>query len=492
MNTWVKRGLQLAVFSAGIFTLGVGIAAADSGSFGPIGTTDAVLSSPVSLSGNAIGVLGNVSASGAAAAVPPSGDGQAAHQSAPLISVPITVSDNAIAVAGKATSAPTDGPDRQVNANPPVSVPVSVTNNAVAVAGKSSTTSPPVASTPATSAPSDVPALHPTVNAPVSVTNNAVAVAGKSSTTSPPVQSSHQGVGLVNVPVTVSNNAVSALGTASAHPAAVERAATSGSAAISEASPSGTHSLIHAPVTVCGNAVGLLGRTSAGCRVASTPHRGAVLGVPVLVCGNAVGRAAARCDTSADTVAGGVAGISVGQQGPNGGAGPRSVASLITAPVTVCGNGIGVLGAGTASCTPHGSTGSGVVDVPVTVCGNGIGVLGFAGSACASKSSNPANLGSPATPTLPGDPADSGAPAATNQAEPGVQQVRFIRPGSAHNQGDASPVVIPSQQPRAIPVAGLAYTGAAIGGLLTLALLLLLLGFAAAVSGRRRHSLATQ
>lgn len=312
MNGWLKRGLQMAVFSAGMFTLGVGIAsAADTGNSGPIGEHHGLLSVPISVSNNSVAVLG-----GAHAAAPGGpADAAGTDSGGSLIAVPIVVSDNAIAVGGHSTasSSGSASPAPSSKHHAVVSVPVTVSDNAVSVSGKS-----------ASSAPSP----------------------GSSSGSSSPASHQHA---VVSVPVTVSGNAISVLGTSTASaPAAAEGSATDGSHGSSgsgpAANPPRNEAVASVPVTVCGNAVGLLGSAGAACTPASAGSANrdtTVLDAPVLACGNAIGNAVAACG---DPTASGSSTPTSGSTGSEPGG------TVVNAPVTVCGIAGGALGSATAAC----------------------------------------------------------------------------------------------------------------------------------------------
>src|SRR3712207_2406536 len=96
MNMWMKRGLQTALLTGGLMALGTGIAAADdSGITVTVEVTDSVLARtesaaavshenggsavdaevPVTVTGNAVGVLGSGTAAGTPAPARPADDG---------------------------------------------------------------------------------------------------------------------------------------------------------------------------------------------------------------------------------------------------------------------------------------------------------------------------------------------------------------------------------------------------------------------------------
>jgi hypothetical protein len=139
------------------------------------------------------------------------------------------------------------------------------------------------------------------------------------------------------------------------------------------------------PVTVCGNGAGVLGDASASCGT----------GQP----------AATGSSTGTGPAGAGAAGT--GSTGASGGTGGSSGGSLLESLAS--GNQVD---AGIGDISPS---------VPVTVCGNGVGVLGDASAGC--------GTGQQATPS--GDSSDTGA----GLLGAGVLAVRATRPDTAGKGG---------------------------------------------------------
>lgn len=176
-------------------------------------------------------------------------------------------------------------------------------------------------------------------------------------------------------------------------------------------------------VTVCGNTIAGIdttdcestsdsGSTSTG-RLTETPDTGGSDGVgsgnqinpdvnaPITVCGNSI---AVLSDSSAECEPSGSDGPSGDNttSGEGGALSGNQVNPVINAPITVCGNAIGVIGDSQAKCKPSGqgpsasagntTTGedgflSGnqvnpVVNLPITICGNVLTVLGDSAAKC--------------------------------------------------------------------------------------------------------------
>jgi hypothetical protein len=111
MNSWMTRGLQIAVLGGGMWALGAGIATADT----PTGTTlsDATggalsISVPVDVSGNALDLLGS------AAPTPEVHrdllDGAGGGGGTLSLTVPVTITGNAVGVVGDAAPPSTPAP----------------------------------------------------------------------------------------------------------------------------------------------------------------------------------------------------------------------------------------------------------------------------------------------------------------------------------------------------------------------------------------------
>jgi hypothetical protein len=253
----------------------------------------------------------------------------------------------------------------------------------------------------------------------------------------------------------VQNNAISAL---------LSDAATNGTAPAAEsdvdASGSASGSTIATvPVAVVGNAVTVFGDAgatdTAGAADAAGRSDASVVKAPVTVCGTAaavLGDAASACADQPDA----------------------SGASLVSAPVTVCGTSAAVAGDSTSACADQpDASGASLISAPVTVCGTSLAVFGQSHFAC------PTFASGVAAPRAPVDVVPAALPGAVgNEAAPaGVQEqpttprsdTGIVQPESANDD-----------------VAGLAYTGMDLTGTLAAGALMVVLGAGGAVGAHRR------
>jgi hypothetical protein len=231
------------------------------------------------------------------------------------------------------------------------------------------------------------------------------------------------------------------------------------------------------PVMVCGNGVGVLGDASASCGT-SQPAAGA----------SGPGSGSSGTDGTSDgssvsaTTGSLLDGTASGNQVD---AGIGSISPSV--PVTVCGNGVGALGDASAACgtaQPSGSGGStstggppagGSDDdtatvssggispsVPVTVCGNGVGLLGDASVACAADTSTGGTTAPPPGTTTPGGSTDtdgiSGTPGSTDTS--GIPGTTGLTPGTDGGPGDPVTTFSPLR-PSVADSSSLPFTGAA-------------------------------
>jgi hypothetical protein len=220
-------------------------------------------------------------------------------------------------------------------------------------------------------------------------------------------------------------------------------------------------------VTVCGNSAGVLGDASASCTPAQAAPAGASAG------GSS---ASASTGPSDDAMLGDFA------SGNQVDAGIGDVSPSI--PVMVCGNGAGVLGDASAACgsaqptgggepsTGEPSTGgsdddtatvssSGVSPaVPVTVCGNGVGLLGDASVACAADTSSSGTT-APPPGTTPGGSTNSdgiqGTPGSTDTS--GIPGTAGLTTGTDGAAGDPATSFSPLR-PSVADASALPFTGA--------------------------------
>jgi hypothetical protein len=197
------------------------------------------------------------------------------------------------------------------------------------------------------------------------------------------------------------------------------------------------------PVMVCGNGVGVLGDASASCGA----NQASTAGNPAPAGSGSSNPANPSSDSLLDNLASG------NQVDAGIGDVPPSV------PVMVCGNGVGVPGDASASCgagrqtssdgtaqpsdsggpssgDPSGNQGQVSVEsvspsVPVTVCGNGVGLLGDANFGCGADTSTggiiapppgttPGSTDTDGTTGGPGSTGTSGIPGTTTGLTPGT------------------------------------------------------------------------
>jgi hypothetical protein len=221
------------------------------------------------------------------------------------------------------------------------------------------------------------------------------------------------------------------------------------------------------PVTVCGNGAGILGDASASCTPAQAVPAGPSASGPSA-------SASTGPSTSSDDSL--LANLASGNQ-VDAGIGDISP----SAPVTVCGNGVGVLGDASAACgaaQPSGSGGStstpsgGSDDdaavstdgispsVPVTVCGNGVGLLGDASVACAADTSSSGTTAPPPGTTDPGGSTDTdgipGTPGSTDTS--GIPGTAGLTPGTDGGAGDPATTFSPLRP--SVADSSLPFTGA--------------------------------
>ncbi len=300
-----------------------------------------------------------------------------------------------------ANAAETDGEDGILSGTQaiiPVSVPVDIVGNAVSVLGISTVEAPAPAPAPAPAEPAAAPAP-----APEATTGGAEGVA-----------SGTQAVATLDVPVTVQDNAVSVLGSSSAGtPAAVPQSddpQSSPSAAPQTDAPAagvpstttsgvdsllgGTQALlqVNVPITVTGNSVAVLGTSDASTADGAAMPASSADGSSTAPVPDAV-------TDGSDSIAGGT-----------------QVISPVTAPITVTGNAISVLGTSTVPGSGNGAVGTvpasggdivtsgrdsvlggtqiaAPISIPLTIGGNAISLIG---------TSTVTDPGPGTTPTDPG------------------------------------------------------------------------------------------
>ena len=307
MQSFIWKALIGAAFTGGLMALGAGVAYADNTTSGDDGTgsgSQAVvgLNLPVTLGGNAISVLGDSSSSGSSATPPASAAAPTGNTNGNVsllggtqalvdAHAPVTVSGNAISVIGDSGSA-----GSTVGSGSPAGATGSASSDG------SGTTSGDHSTLGGTQ-------VLGNVSAPVNVTGNAISVAGDSTS-----DGSFAGQ--------------SATGSGSTDPASTGGATTSGDSSIL----GGTQVVpdVAAPVTATGDAISVIGDSS------ST--------------GSSTG-------TGTGTVGGVDAGIpGVTTSGVDGTGSGTQIAPVISAPVTIGGDAVSVIG---DSSTTPGTTGTG-------------------------------------------------------------------------------------------------------------------------------------
>ncbi|HET6211173.1 MAG TPA: hypothetical protein VFD94_12355 [Jatrophihabitans sp.] len=253
MNIWMKRCLETGVIVGGLWVLGSGLASAQDLGQGAgstaqhgHGVLSAPVTAPITVSGNAVSLLGHSHATTTTGQPATAPAGRHAAISVP-VTAPITVSGNAVAVLGRSHA----------------------TSGGSSSGGSSSGSSNSGSSTSG----SDTPARHRSlvsapVTAPVTVCGNAVGRASAGCTVAGPTGSTAGSGSVLDVPVTAPvtacGNGVGLLGNASAS-CTTPAGPGSGSGSTTGSSSGGVDVPVSVPVTVCGNGVGLLGSASAGC-----------------------------------------------------------------------------------------------------------------------------------------------------------------------------------------------------------------------------------
>ncbi|MCW2509395.1 MAG: uncharacterized protein JWP68_2543 [Modestobacter sp.] len=172
MNVWMKRALQTGLFTGGLLALGSGIASADESA------VDVTV--PVTVTDNALAVLGTAGTTPAEIQLPAVGGTIAAALGAITVAVPVTVGGNAADVAGIDIAQPAATPATGGSAGSAVDgsavdadVPVTVTGNAVAALGEATAGGTAPAAAPAGNSDTAVDA-----DVPVTACGNGIGVLG--------------------------------------------------------------------------------------------------------------------------------------------------------------------------------------------------------------------------------------------------------------------------------------------------------------------------
>ena len=396
MKTWVRRTARIGILSAGFLLAGTSVASAhtnlvSAGNSGIGNGTQAnvPVQVPVNVAGNGVGVAGvGIGVNGSSTSV--AHRQEAAQESTNLVSA-----DN-------------KGIGNGTQANVPIQVPANVSGNGVGVAGvgigvNGSSTS--VAhraeaaqqeSTNMASAGNMGIGNGTQVNAPIQV----------------PVNVCGNGVGVLGAGIGISGACTSAAGAQEAAYASPESTnmGSVGNAGILNGTQ--INAPIQVPVNVCGNGVGVLGLgagVSGDCtsvadrqesaqestNMVSAANKGILNGtqvnlpvqVPVNVCGNGVGVLGAGIGVSGDCTAvaareGGHGGYESGASSTEGAeadpataAQPAAQPAAHTLPAKASEGGTNMVSAGNQGIA-NGTQANVPVQVPVNVAGNGVGVLG--------------------------------------------------------------------------------------------------------------------
>jgi hypothetical protein len=413
MRTWAKGSAPAALLAVGVMTLGSGTALADTSGTGSVGGGNQVnlpITIPIDISGNAVAVAGDSTASSRGGSSVQGGSGAGGIQGS-------TSGRNSV-LGGN-----------QVNA--PITAPINACGNAVSLVGRSDAG----------------------CQGGSKVKNAGVGGAGGNRTDGRhSILGGNQIVAPITAPINACGNAVAIFGEATAGCKGGASVKNGGGRGAGGNQTSGRSSVlggnqvvapITAPINICGNSVALLGEAFSGCRGGATVQGGhggngyngngshpgpgaggnhtdgrhSVLGgnqvvapitLPVEACGNAVGNGATGCEggVSAPSAGGGSGAGGNRTSGRSSVLGGNQVVAPITAPVNVCGNSVALLGEafsgcrGGASVKGGGGRGAGgnrtdgsngilggnqvvaPITAPINVCGNAVAVLGDAAAGC--------------------------------------------------------------------------------------------------------------
>src|SRR2546421_248715 len=157
MKTWVRKSLKVGILSAGFLLIGgaAANAASTTDNFGVLGgnQVQAPIQAPISITGNAISLLGSAQASGSGGSSVSGGAGGPGTPVAAPIPVPISIAGTAIGRLGRASASGSAGAGAGGGASgagstgdnfgvgsgnqvpPVINVPVDVCGNAVSLLG---------------------------------------------------------------------------------------------------------------------------------------------------------------------------------------------------------------------------------------------------------------------------------------------------------------------------------------------------------------------
>jgi hypothetical protein len=290
-----------------------------------------------------------------------------------------------------------------------------------------------------------------------------------------------------SVPVTVCGNGVGVLGDASASCGTGQAPSTGGGSTASIGTGTGSTGATGASVGTRSTAASVgTGSTTASIGTGST---GASVGTGST--GPSLGTGSTGPSAGPDNSL--VGSLASGNQVD---AGIGSVSASV--PVTVCGNGVGALGDSSASCatgqqagsggtggagqpsgsgggsTPSDGSGSGTevsaegvsASVPVTVCDNGVGLLGDALSSCGSDTSSGGIIAPPPATSPPGQSdtgtsGTSGTPGTGSTGTSGLLDTGGLTPGTSSRAVDFVTSFVPLRSSASDASGALPFTGAA-------------------------------
>ncbi|MET8158287.1 chaplin family protein [Sphaerisporangium sp. NPDC005289] len=412
MRTWAKGSAPAALLAVGVMALGSGTAVADTSGTGSVGGGNQVnlpITLPIDISGNAVGVIGESSASSRGGSSVQGGSGSAGIQG--------TTSGRGSVLGGN-----------QVNA--PITAPINACGNAVSLVGRSDAG----------------------CRGGATVKNAGGGAGGNRTDGRHSVLGGNQINAPITAPINACGNAVAIFGEATAGCKGGASVVGGGAGRGAGGNRTSGHGSvlggnqivapITAPVNICGNSVALIGGAFSGCQGGAhvkgghggngynghgprpgsgaghnlTDGRHSVLGgnqivapitAPINVCGNAVGNGNAGCPGGATARPAGQGGAGGNRTSGYGSVlGGNQIVAPITAPVNVCGNAVAVIGEAFAGCrggtSVKGGAGRGAggnltdgrhsvlggnqivapITAPVNVCGNAVAVLGDAAAGC--------------------------------------------------------------------------------------------------------------
>jgi hypothetical protein len=284
-----------------------------------------------------------------------------------------------------------------------------------------------------------------------------------------------------SVPVTVCGNGAGVLGDASASCGTGQAPSTGGGSTASIGTGTGSTGATGASV-----GTGATGASNGSGSGSTGAGAGAGTGAGAEVSTGSAGAGSSISDPLLDDVA----------SGNQVDAGIGSVSASV--PVTVCGNGVGALGDSSASCatgqqagsggtggagqpsgsgggsTPSDGSGSGTevsaegvsASVPVTVCDNGVGLLGDALSSCGSDTSSGGIIAPPPATSPPGQSdtgtsGTSGTPGTGSTGTSGLLDTGGLTPGTSSRAVDSVTSFAPLRSSASDGSGALPFTGAA-------------------------------